>query len=100
MSISSTTTVRLPLELKSRVARLAAASGVSTHSFIVEAVAERALTEEARADFERVAQERWQHYQRTGLSVSMDDMLQYARDLAAGKEAPRPEARKLAKTQK
>ena len=44
MTNSTTTTVRLPQELKSRVAKLAAASGVSTHSFIVEAVAERALT--------------------------------------------------------
>lgn len=99
MTNSTTTTVRLPQELKSRVAKLAAASGVSTHSFIVEAVAERALTEEARADFERVAQERWQHYRRTGLSVSMDDMLQYARERAAGKDVPPPRARKLAKTQ-
>lgn len=97
-SESTTTTVRLPSALKSRVAQLAAAAGVSTHSFIVQAVAERALAEEARADFERVAQERWQQYQRTGLSVSMDDMLQYARDLAAGKDVPRPKARKLTKT--
>ena len=97
-SNNTTTTVRLPAVLKVRVAKLAAAAGVSTHSFIVDAVAERALAEEARADFERVAQQRWRHYERTGLSVPMDDMLQYARDLAAGKDVARPKARKLAKT--
>ena len=97
-SSTTTTTVRLPAVLKVRVTKLAAAAGVSTHSFIVEAVAERALAEEARADFERVAQERLLHYQRTGLSVPMDDMLQYARDLAAGKAVVRPKARKLVKT--
>ena len=97
-SSNTTTTIRLPAELKVRVAKLAAAAGVSTHSFIVEAVAERALAEEAQADFERVAQERWRHYQRTGLSVPMDEMLQYARDLAAGNAVARPKARRLART--
>ena len=95
---TTTTTVRLPAVLKVRVAKLAAAAGVSTHSFVVDAVAQRALAEEARADFERVAQERWQHYLRTGLSVPLDDMLQYARDLAAGKNVARPKARKLVKS--
>ena len=97
-SSNTTTTVRLPAALKVRVAKLAAAAGVSTHSFIVDAVAERATAEEARADFERVAQQRWRHSERTGLSVPMDDMLQYARDLAAGKDVARPKARKLVKT--
>jgi predicted transcriptional regulator len=99
MSSSTTTSIRLPQELKARVTKLAAAAGVSTHSFIVEAVAERTSMEKARADFERVAQKRWQHYRRTGLSVPIDDMLQYARDLAAGKDVPPPKGRKLAKTQ-
>ena len=97
-SNNTTTTVRLPAVLKVRVAKLAAAAGVSTHSFIVEAVAERATAEEARADFERVAQQRWRHCERTGLSVPMVDMLQYARDLVAGKAVARPKARKLVKT--
>lgn len=91
----STTTIRIPDELKARVARLAEASGVSAHSFIVQAVAEHVSAAEERADFERLAQERLQLYQRTGLSVSIDDMLQYARDLAAGKDMPAPKARKL-----
>jgi len=91
----STTTIRIPDDLKARVARLAEASGVSAHSFIVDAVAEHVSAAEARADFERLAQERWQHFQRTGLSVSIDDMLQYARDLATGKDVPAPKARKL-----
>lgn len=90
-----TTTIRISDELKARVARLAAASGVSTHSFIVEAVAAYTHAAEARADFERLAQERWQDYQDTGLSVAIDDMLRYARDLAAGKDVPPPAARKL-----
>ena len=97
-SSNTTTTVRMPAALKVRVGKLAAAAGVSTHSFIVEAVTERALAEEARADFERVAQQRWRHYERTGLSVPMDDMLKYARDMVAGKAVAPPKARKLVKT--
>ena len=38
----STTTIRLPENLKARVARAAERSGTSAHSFILEAIAEKA----------------------------------------------------------
>ena len=43
----STTTIRLPDELKERVAQVAQAAGLSAHAFIVQAIAEK--TEQCRA---------------------------------------------------
>lgn len=55
----STTTIRLPEDLKARVAEAAKRSGTTAHSFILEAIAEKAEHEELRADFETVAEERY-----------------------------------------
>lgn len=91
----STTTVRLPEELKARVAKLAEAAGLSAHNFIVQAVAERAEAEEARAEFDQLAERRWAHFKRTGLSVPFDEMMQFVRDRAAGKDLKPPKGRKF-----
>jgi predicted transcriptional regulator len=91
----TTTTVRLPEELKNRVAKLAEAAGLSTHNFIVQAVAERAEAEEARAEFDKLAERRWAHFKRTGLSVPFDEMMQFVRKRAAGKAVLPPKGRRF-----
>src|SRR5439155_25057529 len=52
----STTTIRLPQELKARVARAAKRAGTTAHSFILEAIAEKADQAERRVDFHDVAE--------------------------------------------
>ena len=52
----STTTIRMPEELKARVAAAAKRCDTSTHGFILEAIAEKAAQEELRADFDAVAE--------------------------------------------
>ena len=47
----ATTTIRLPEELKSRVARLAEQTGTTAHSFILAAIAEKTEAAERRSDF-------------------------------------------------
>ena len=47
----STTTIRLPKDLKARVAKAAERAGTTAHSFILEAIAEKADQAERRADF-------------------------------------------------
>lgn len=49
--LMATTTIRLPDDLKARIARAAERSGKTTHSLILEAIAEKAEQEEQRADF-------------------------------------------------
>lgn len=92
----STTTVRLPDELKARVAKAAAAAGVSPHAFIVEAVAARAAEVEARQEFEALALQRLDEFKRSGRSVAWPTMRRHMQDKAAGRASRGPKARKLA----
>ena len=55
----STTTIRQPAELEARIAAAAKRAGTTAHGFILEAIAEKAELEERRADFNRVAGERF-----------------------------------------
>lgn len=52
----STTTIRIPDELKARVAAVAEQAGVTSHSFILQAIAEKTQQEELRRDFENEAE--------------------------------------------
>ncbi|MEX5716582.1 CopG family ribbon-helix-helix protein [Serratia ureilytica] len=55
----STTTIRIPDELKARVAAVAEQVGVTSHSFILQAIAEKTQQEELRRDFENEAEKRY-----------------------------------------
>ena len=90
----STTTIRLPEELKERVAAAAREAGSSTHSFIVEAIAEKTQAQELRNEFYAEAQRRWEEFQRTGKSVPWEEMRAYALGLSRGENPPIPVARR------
>jgi predicted transcriptional regulator len=51
----STTTIRLPEDLKARVTAAAKRAGTTSHNFILEAIAEKADQEERRGDFHDTA---------------------------------------------
>jgi len=91
----STTTIRLPDELKTRVARAAERAGTTAHGFILEAIAEKAAQEEARADFNAVADERYDEIVATGKTIAWADMRRYLEARVAGKPARRPAAKKM-----
>lgn len=92
-----TTTIRLPDELKARVTAAAERAGTSPHGFILEAIAEKAARDEQRRDFEEVAQQRYDKLVADARSVPWSEMRRYLADRAAGVEARRPAARKLAR---
>jgi predicted transcriptional regulator len=92
-----TTTIRLSDELKARVATAAERAGTSPHSFMLEAIAEKAEQEERRRDFDEVAQRRYAKLVASGRSVPWSEMRRYLDDRVAGVEARRPAARKLAR---
>ena len=94
--MSSTTTIRLPDELKALVAKVADAAGMTPHGFIVEAVAEKAADAEARQAFHALALQRLEDFKRSGKSVPWNEMREYMREKASGRPAKRPKARKLA----
>ncbi len=93
----STTTIRLPDDLKARVAAAAEKTGQSAHSFILEAIAEKALDTERQSDFHREAEERFASIATTGKTIAWDEMRAYLEARASGKPAHRPRAKKLAR---
>lgn len=93
----STTTIRLPEELKARIARAAERAGTSPHNFILEAIAEKAEQAERRADFHAQADQRWAEFLETGESIPWEEMRRYLMGRARGEETPRPVPRKFAK---
>lgn len=93
----STTTIRLPEDLKARVTVAAKRAGTTPHSFILEAIAEKTGQAERRGDFNDLADKRYAHIVATGKTISWDEMRGYLEDRLAGKTATRPVARKLAR---
>ncbi len=93
----STTTIRLPDELKSRVADAAKQAGMTPHGFIVAAITEKAGLAERRADFDAVAEERYAHVVESGKTIPWQEMRGHLEARIAGKPTRRPAPRKLAK---
>lgn len=93
----STTTIRLPDDLKARVAIAAEQAGTTSHNFILEAVAEKAVRAERFADFDAVAEARYARIVESGKTIAWGDMRNYLEQRIADKPARRPAARKLAK---
>ncbi len=92
-----TTTIRMPEDLKARVAAAAKRSGTTSHGFILQAITEKAEQENLRADFDAVAEDRYAGIVASGKTIPWDAMRGYLEDRLAGKKVKRPAARKLAR---
>ena len=93
----STTTIRIPDELKARLSRIAEQQGTSTHGLIIEAIAEKADALERRQAFHEEARERHEHYLATGESIPWEEMRDYLRRRVRGEDVPLPVARRYGK---
>ena len=91
----STTTIRLPEYLKARVAHAAERAGTTSHSFMLEAIVEKADAQDHRADFQDVAEKRYADMITSGESVSWSRMREYLEKRLAGKHVARPTSRKM-----
>ena len=90
----STTTIRLPEDLKASVATAAERTGKTSHSFILEAIAEKVEQVQLRSDFENVAEERFADIVASGKTITWDEMRSYLENRFSGKPARRPIAKK------
>lgn len=93
----STTTIRLPDDLKARIARVVEETGTTAHSFILEAIAEKAESAEQRAALHALADQRYADFLDTGQSVPWEDARVYLREQMAGRRVKRPSAHKPAR---
>lgn len=73
----STTTIRLPKDLKERLARAAERAGTTPHGFILEAIAEKTELEERRSDFLDTAEQRYADIVTSGKTVPWSEMRRY-----------------------
>ena len=90
-----TTTLKLPEDLKERIAAAAAAAGKTSHAFMVEAITSQTALAERRSAFVAAAQRAEQEVAEYGLVYDADEVFSYLQDKLKGKQAKRPKAIKL-----
>ena len=93
----STTTIRLPEDLKSRVAAAADRVGTTAHSFILQAIAEKIDKDERSNDFHDLAEQRYATIVASGKTIPWNQMRRYLEDRVKGVKVSRPTAKKLAR---
>jgi predicted transcriptional regulator len=89
-AMATTTAIHLSEDLEARIASAAERAGKTTHSFILEAIAEKAEREEQRADFDAEANARFAKIVESGRTIPWTDMRHYLEERLAGKQVPRP----------
>ena len=93
----STITIRLPKDLKERIARVAERAGATPHGFILEAIAEKAEIEERRTEFLETAERRYAGIETSGKTVPWRGMRRYLERWVGGSKATRPKSRPLSR---
>jgi len=88
----STTSLKLPEELKQRAVAAAQRQGVSPHAFMVQAIEQAAASAERRANFVAEAQAARKQMLRTGKGYDADDVHAYLKARIAGKKPAKPKA--------
>ena len=87
------TTIKLPADLKERIATLIQGTGQSMHAFLLEAVERQARLAERRQRFVADALAARAESLRTGTGFDAAQVHDYVRARLAGKKATRPRAR-------
>jgi predicted transcriptional regulator len=88
--MTSTTSVKLPPELKARVAKVARKAGRSTHSVIVEAVERHTAYEERMQSFIADAKAADAEIEATGEVYAAADVHRWIDQLSRGRKTRRP----------
>jgi predicted transcriptional regulator len=92
--MTSSTTLKLPAELKDRVAEAAEAAGRSPHAFMVEAIEAQTRLAERRREFVASALEAEREVAKFGLVYDGDEVLSYLQAKLSGQTVRRPRRRK------
>lgn len=87
--MAATTAIRLPEDLKARIASAAERAGKTTHSFILEALAEKVELEEQHANFDAEANARLAKIVESGKTIPWTEMRHYLEVRLAGKQITR-----------
>ena len=89
----STTSLKLPVELKQRAADAAEKLGISPHAFMVNAIDQAATAAEQRASFIADARSAREDMLASGKGYDADEVHAYLKARIAGNKAVKPKAR-------
>ena len=90
MPSPSTTSLKLDLEIKRRLQRLASARRRSPHWIMREAIEQYVEREEKREQFRQDALAAWANFQATGLHATAEEADSWLAKLEAGEDAAPP----------
>lgn len=91
----STTSIKLPDELKEKISALAQGVAQTPHAYMVEAIAERVARDERRRAFVDAANRSLAEFKRTGIAYTHGDVKSYILDKAARKSPRKPKPVKV-----
>ena len=91
----STTTVRLPDDLKRRLADVAERAGMTSHALILQAISDRVEADEARNRLFEEADRRYAVIAETGQTFPWSEMRFFLERRASGETTEPPAARPL-----
>jgi predicted transcriptional regulator len=91
----STTSLKLPDELKEKISTLAQGVAQTPHAYMVEAIADKVARDEKRRSFLEDAKRSREEVERTGEVYAFEDVMRYFRARASGRKAAKPRATRL-----
>lgn len=98
--MADTTSLKLPGELKEKIAKLAQGVAQTPHAYMVEAIAQKVERDQKRQDFIRAALKSQEQFKRTGIAYRHDDVWDYVMKLAKGQKARKPKPIRIPKSQR
>lgn len=88
--MASTTSLKLPEDLKERISALTDGVAQSPHAYMVDAIAERVTRDEKRKAFLEEGKLSMEDFKRTGIAYRHEDVAPFLRAIASGKKAVKP----------
>ena len=95
--MASPTTLKVPDDLRARLAAQAEAEGKSAHAYMLEALKEKADRADRRREYLAAGSAALEDYQGSGVAYAMEDVEQYILGIAAGKKPRRPAPAKVSR---
>ena len=89
----TTTSLKLPDDVKANVLAAAGMRGMSAHAFMVEAIRDAASAASQRESFIADAKQALKEARESGMGYDAHEVHQYIRDKIAGKPARKPKAK-------
>jgi predicted transcriptional regulator len=95
--MADTTSLKLPEDLKDRVAKVAPRVEQTPHAYMVQAISEKVARDEKRQAFWEEGQKSLEEFKRTGIAYRFEDVEKYILAKAQGKKVRRPKPMRISK---